>query len=263
MSPRLGVFLRRAFEHRAGSNAPGVGVWPALLFSITVHAAFLGVIRELDVPTREEAAPTIPIIDTIDLTLALFDDEREPAAGLAPMAGVEPVRLNLPAHLPELPDFELPTNVSARTPADIVPPAPFQPVGTASADGPAEGVSGSGDSGAGSGGSELTTAHVELFRYVPGNVGAWLKNHERIQRELERRYPQHMRLSGLEGRVELQLWINEQGTVLRYAVKSASNNAFRKVAEQVIPLLEIAPPINRGTPVSAVLDLPIVFRIRY
>jgi TonB family protein len=262
MFSRLGVFLRRAFEHRTGSSAPGFGVWPALLFSISVHAAFLGVIRELDVPTRE-AEPTTPIIDTIDLTLALFDAEREPPAGLAPVAGLEPVRLNPPVNLPELPQFDLPANVSARTPPEIAPPVAFNPGGAASADGSPEGTSGSSDGGAGPGSSEPTTAHVELLRYVPGNVGAWLKNHERIQRELERRYPQHMRLSGLEGRVELQLWINEQGTVLRYAVKSASNNAFRRVAEQVIPLLEIAPPINRGTPVSAVLDLPIVFRIRY
>jgi TonB family protein len=98
---------------------------------------------------------------------------------------------------------------------------------------------------------------------VPNSVAAWLKNHERIQRELERRYPPQMRLNGVEGRVELQLWIDDEGKVLRHAVTSATNSAFRKVAEQVIPLLDIAPPISRGVPVAAVLDLPIVFRIRY
>ena len=242
MFPRPGHFARRALSYESVKRGSGFMLWSSLFLSVSVHAAFFRLPGwEVSVPARENEIPrVIHVVKAVDLALR---PPAGPVGGGGRMGSFGTIKLAAAPTAPALPDFALGVAADAiglsYTPAApaVEPPSPAR-------------------YGAG-------TSDDEFVRFVPNTVGAWLKNHDRIQRELERRYPQQMRLSGMEGRVELQLWIDERGQVLRYAVKSASNNAFRKVAEQVIPLLEIAPPINRGTPVSAILDLPIVFRIRY
>ena len=249
MSPHPGDMPLTPFCYDSGKRGLRSDFWAALLFSIVVHAAFIQLPPWEGQPVfAQEEVHYIELVQPVDFALSA------PAGGGG--GGLGPIQLDDMPDLSALPDFSFDASAVSYSPDAPVIAAPPDIV----RGGPVSGSgTGNGEDAPGAGG----VAEDELYRFVPGTVSAWLKNHDRIQRELERRYPQHMRLSGVEGRVELQLWIDERGKVQRYAVKSASNNAFRKVAEQVIPLLEIAPPVNRGTPVSAILDLPIVFRVRY
>jgi len=98
---------------------------------------------------------------------------------------------------------------------------------------------------------------------VPFTVKPELVNREQIRRILLRRYPSHLRNTGIEGTVVFQFWIDEQGEITRYEMARSSGNAeLDRIAEDVIELMKFRPALNMGKPVAVSVALPIVFEVR-
>jgi TonB family protein len=113
--------------------------------------------------------------------------------------------------------------------------------------------------------SSVTAEKLEGYAsFLPSMVAPRLKNLARVRRELERRYPARLRDAGVEGRVVVLMWIDEQGVVQKHQLqKSTGSNAFDRAVEEVIPLMQLTPSLKNGRPVRTLVALPISFEMRY
>ena len=75
------------------------------------------------------------------------------------------------------------------------------------------------------------------------------------------RYPKDMLERGVEGLVELSVFIDEEGSVSLDKVLSATNDSFKKAALELLPKLLYEAPMRGGKPVKAKFILPIPFKI--
>lgn len=87
---------------------------------------------------------------------------------------------------------------------------------------------------------------------------------DRVPKRLEGagvRYPKDMLERGMEGLVELSVFIDETGAVSLDSVLSATNESFKKAALELLPKLLYEAPMRGGKPVKAKFILPIPFKL--
>jgi TonB family protein len=110
------------------------------------------------------------------------------------------------------------------------------------------------------------TRAEKLKRYqsfMPTMVAPELKNRREVRREFRRRIPSSVRAAGVDGRVELLLWIDEEGTVQNHEIKKSSGSRdFDMAVQDLVPLLKFRPTTWHGRPVAAVVVLPFTFDVR-
>jgi TonB family protein len=215
------------FKLRAGRAFP-----VALVLSAGVHAASIGLPGFETRVSPDDAPGVLQVIETVEL--APIVTGAPPPPELAPPASPE-----LPAEVGlAVPNLDLPALALSLLPAFEPPPPPAS-----------------------------ITKNEELKQYhsfMPTMVAPELKNRRRVQREFERRIPFSVRDAGIDWRVVLLLWIDQDGTVQKHVVKSSSGSrAFdRAVEEHLIAMLLFRPTLWHGRPIASVVELPFSFHAR-
>ncbi|MBR9989682.1 MAG: energy transducer TonB [Gemmatimonadetes bacterium] len=99
-------------------------------------------------------------------------------------------------------------------------------------------------------------------RFVPSMVAPRMLNPEEVERELRRRYPSMLRDVGIGGDVDVNLWLDETGAIVRSEVSRGSGyDALDDAALKVVDAMRLSPARNRGVPVRVIVTLPVRFRV--
>ena len=75
-------------------------------------------------------------------------------------------------------------------------------------------------------------------------------------------YPDPLRKAGIEGRVFLKAFINEQGEVVYTEVMKGVNEGLDTVAQNAVMKTKFIPGKQNGKPVKTQVSIPIVFKLR-
>jgi TonB family protein len=82
--------------------------------------------------------------------------------------------------------------------------------------------------------------------FIPYDTPPAMRNRGEVMQLLQRLYPRNLKDAGIGGRVELWLYVNEQGRVERSEVKtSAGNPLLDEAAQQVAADMQFTPAKNR------------------
>lgn len=82
--------------------------------------------------------------------------------------------------------------------------------------------------------------------FIPYDTPPTMRNRGEVQQLLQRYYPRNLKDAGIGGRVELWLYVNEQGTVEKSEVKTSSgNNLLDDAAQRVASEMRFTPAKNR------------------
>jgi protein TonB len=94
-------------------------------------------------------------------------------------------------------------------------------------------------------------------------VAPRLLNPEEVERELRRTYPAIMRDAGVGGQVDVNLWLDENGAIVKAEVGSSSGyQSLDDAALKVVGVMKLTPAQNRGMPVRVIVTLPVLYRVR-
>jgi TonB family protein len=105
---------------------------------------------------------------------------------------------------------------------------------------------------------------ASAFRmFVPSMIAPELLNAAEVERELTRRYPAAQRAAGVGGQVDVQLWLDEEGRVVRSAIaRSSGDEALDAAALKVVDVMRLSPARSRNVPVRVIVTVPVLFRVR-
>ena len=111
---------------------------------------------------------------------------------------------------------------------------------------------------------ETGTPNRETFeRFVRSMVAPSLRNPEEVEHALMRHYPPVLRDAGIGGEVDVNLWLDEEGRVVRAEIaRSSGYDALDAAALKVIDVMRLSPALNRGVPARVIVTLPVVFNVR-
>jgi TonB family protein len=102
----------------------------------------------------------------------------------------------------------------------------------------------------------------DFERFVPSMVAPRLLNPEEVERELRRTYPSMLRDAGIGGDVDVNLWLDEKGAIVRAEVsRSSGHPVLDEAALKVVGAMRLAPAENRGVPTRVIVTLPVRFRV--
>lgn len=100
-------------------------------------------------------------------------------------------------------------------------------------------------------------------RFTSAMIAPSLKNPAEVERALVRNYPPVLRDAGIGGKVDVHLWLDENGRVVRSEVARGSGyDALDAAALEVVDVMELTPALNRGAPVRVIVTLPVIFNVR-
>jgi TonB family protein len=105
---------------------------------------------------------------------------------------------------------------------------------------------------------------IEGFgKWTLSMVAPRLLNPEEVERELRRTYPAMLRDAGVGGEVDVNLWLDENGTIVKAEVGGSSGYAsLDDAALKVVGVMKLTPAQNRGMPVRVIVTLPVLYRVR-
>jgi TonB family protein len=99
--------------------------------------------------------------------------------------------------------------------------------------------------------------------FTPFTVRPDIRNRDEVARALEREYPPLLRDAGISGSVQVWFLIDETGQVRRTIVnRSSGHEALDEAALRVAAAIQFTPALNRDTPVTVWISLPITFTTR-
>ena len=98
--------------------------------------------------------------------------------------------------------------------------------------------------------------------FIPYDTGPVILNQAEVQQVLEREYPRALKNAGVEGQVELWLYVTEQGVVEHFEVKTSSGNALLdEAAGRVVPAMRFAPAQSRDKATAVWVSLWVKFQV--
>lgn len=105
-------------------------------------------------------------------------------------------------------------------------------------------------------------ARAEFGRITPSMVAPRLLNPDDVQRELRRTYPAILRDAGIGGDVDVNLWLDENGDVVKAEIgRSSGYVLLDEAALKVVDAMQLAPALNRGAAVRVIVTVPVQFRV--
>jgi protein TonB len=108
-----------------------------------------------------------------------------------------------------------------------------------------------------------TDARSDFEMFVPTMIAPALQNRAEVERELVRTYPTMLRDAGIGGQVDVQLWLDENGTIVQSQVaRSSGYEALDAAALQVVRVMKLSPARNRNMPARVIVTVPVVFSVR-
>lgn len=75
------------------------------------------------------------------------------------------------------------------------------------------------------------------------------------------KYPENARKNGIQGKVYLKVWIDQNGTVTKTEVIKGVNDELNKAAQDALQNVKFKPAKVKGKPVSTNIVLPISFKL--
>ena len=106
-------------------------------------------------------------------------------------------------------------------------------------------------------------AHIPVQRFVAYDLAPELLNLKKVRESLEKQYPTELRESGIDGKVTLWMFVDEQGEVKQVSVHEASAyDAFNEAAQRVGYGLKFRPASNDGQPVGVWIMQQVTFDSR-
>ena len=98
--------------------------------------------------------------------------------------------------------------------------------------------------------------------FIPFDTNPVMTNHPEVQRILEREYPRTLKDSGIGGRVELWLYVTEDGTVGNFEVKTSSGNPlFDEASGKVVQEMRFTPAKNRDKVTAVWVSQWVTFQV--
>ena len=103
----------------------------------------------------------------------------------------------------------------------------------------------------------------ETPSFVPYDKPPRLQNPEEISSSLRDNYPAHLKEDGIGGRVELWMYVTEDGAVENSQIKTSSGlPALDEAAEKVAANMQFEPASNEGVPTDVWVSQWITFRTK-
>lgn len=100
-------------------------------------------------------------------------------------------------------------------------------------------------------------------RFIPYDTPPVLRDREDIARFLRREYPSRLRSAGVEGTVELWLYVETDGRVTDAEIRESSGvPALDEAAIRVGRQMRFSPARNRDRPTAVWVRQPVTFRVR-
>lgn len=98
--------------------------------------------------------------------------------------------------------------------------------------------------------------------FIPYDTPPAMRNRGQIQQLLQRYYPRNLKDAGIGGRVELWLYVNEQGSVEKSEVKTSAGNALLDdAAQRVAADMQFTPAKNRDKVTAVWVSQWITFEV--
>jgi TonB family protein len=97
---------------------------------------------------------------------------------------------------------------------------------------------------------------------IPYDTRPVLLNTAEVLQVLEREYPPTLKNAGIEGRVELWIYLSEDGIVEKSEIKTSSGNPLLdEAAGRVIPAMRFSPAMNRDKVTAVWVSQWVTFRV--
>lgn len=97
---------------------------------------------------------------------------------------------------------------------------------------------------------------------IPFDTNPVLLNQAEVLRVLEREYPRALKEAGIEGRVELWLYLSEEGIVEKAEIKTSSGNPLLdEAALEVAPTMTFSPAMNRDKVTAVWVSQWVTFQV--
>lgn len=107
-----------------------------------------------------------------------------------------------------------------------------------------------------------SSARDEFVAFAPTMVPPRVLNQPEVERALRQHYPPMLRDVGIGGRVDMLLWLDEDGRIVRAQIGTSSGRtAFDDAALRVVDVMRLSPALNRGSPTRVIVTIPVVFRV--
>lgn len=98
---------------------------------------------------------------------------------------------------------------------------------------------------------------------APYMVPPRLRNPDEVRRTLQRNYPPILRDAGIGGTVNVHIWLDENGEIVRSRIgQSSGHPSLDEAALRVVEIMRFAPALNRDRAVRVIVNLPIEFKAR-
>ena len=87
-----------------------------------------------------------------------------------------------------------------------------------------------------------------------------LRNPDEVRRTLQRNYPPILRDAGIGGTVNVHIWLDENGEIVRSRIgQSSGHPSLDEAALRVVEIMRFAPAQNRDRAVRVIVNVPIHF----
>ncbi|MDE0258572.1 MAG: energy transducer TonB [Gammaproteobacteria bacterium] len=97
---------------------------------------------------------------------------------------------------------------------------------------------------------------------IPYDTPPVLLNVGEVLQVLEREYPPTLKDAGIEGSVELWIYLSEEGRVERSEIKTSSGNPLLdEAAGRVVPAMRFSPAMNRDRATAVWVSQRVTFRV--
>lgn len=111
--------------------------------------------------------------------------------------------------------------------------------------------------------SVATDELSDYDRLVPAMLAPRLLNPDEVEAELRRAYPAMLRDAGIGGTAHVNLWLDENGRVVKAEISQSSGyDALDEAAMKVVSAMRLTPAENRGRAVRVIATIPVVFRVQ-
>lgn len=97
--------------------------------------------------------------------------------------------------------------------------------------------------------------------FVRTMVAPRVLNQPEVERALVRNYPAMLREAGIGGQVDVLLWLDESGGIVRAEIaKSSGHAALDDAALKVVDVMRLTPALNHNRPTRVIVSIPILFK---
>ncbi len=104
----------------------------------------------------------------------------------------------------------------------------------------------------------LDLCGVPYYAAAPASA---LQDQPEVKKRVEPWYPELLKLAGIEGKVILNVFINEQGKVEKTKILESTHEAFSEAAVKAAKQWEFLPAMKDGKPIKAEVTIPFRFKL--